>query len=415
MGPRRLEGGIFFANGVRAMGVMSLCPRGVSGPVGRAGPRIRRVASFVIVSMLRQTGRLRGRNVSVVRLRMNRPSFSIPTYITRTTGGTCSSRLARCARSLNSPRLEHRVTSFRCQRCNIGMSPGYVIIASNSSPTVLLMLLLLYQPSDRIVLSGPKCTYCHGFILTTRTGPMLIPLHRRGNLRCGVRSVGGFVAAHATTVFVGSPVGPAKLLLRSGFLGRVTSLNIPIVSSRVCRKLICRKHTHDVLRFASRTFILGNFSGHFTVAKLQLKCIVTPGSYVQTLRGLRRGLFVYTPDVTRRTNVTTLHRTTPSIRRVQTACSRHQHCVVRHLHRVKFNVHIRPGNTFCVFTSTHGFAGSSCGFTFRILRRTRMNVAPKISFNAKKRNCMHFSCTGSLRGVHRTLSHLGHFLLSHNS
>lgn len=131
----------------------------------------------------RRTSGVLTRNVDIVGLDLNRPSFNTPPTMHSTVHRRCSNQTLPCATTVNLPRLHRTVTSFCRRHRSLSVSPGHVYMATNNSTTLLLTATLAISPNSSIVITSPSCPYGHRLIHSFRNRIVSIPASTTAHFR----------------------------------------------------------------------------------------------------------------------------------------------------------------------------------------------------------------------------------------
>lgn len=123
--------------------------------VTRLSSHLGELTPSTALTVSRGDDRVGTRNVSMVGVDMNRPSFGAPSGVGRTTGGTVSRGFSHCSPIPNCPSLQGTVITGLGGRGKLSCAIGRMVINANNGRYMYGTMLTLMGPNSRMVVPTP--------------------------------------------------------------------------------------------------------------------------------------------------------------------------------------------------------------------------------------------------------------------
>ncbi len=340
-------------------------------------------------------------NSGILSFDLNGPDVPTPRGISRVVtelvGRASPMGLRNCASTRNSTAIHGTVDSDVARHFNMGTDPSLVCVAYNTTTSLAVSLATLMGGNSRIVTLTPFFPRCHMFTRGTYTSFGIMGYHR-DSFRVSFTTLRGTVGGGAGTVVIGSPGGPANIILSGSAVVRLSDLlgggrtrfnaSVFVVYSRPCHRLTCNMRMPCVPTFCGGAVIYCSFDGSLSLPNREVNCVfMSPGASVPTsvcttIYNTNETLnFIYTPDllrcaIGRYVNLASSIRICGGGHSV--LCGTLASCKCRYT---------GPSNTFCLFV---GSPRDSTGTFYRGTGGCRLLLIPDSDFNCGK--CIHVDC-----------------------
>ena len=139
--------------------------------------------------------------------------------------------------SLGDPELRREIAAFYLREYGVTVDPDCIVVTSVSSASILLALMLLYNPDSEVILSNPGYACYRNFVLATQAKPVLVPLSKE-YLQYDIEAIRKCVNPHTAAIFINSPMNPTGMLLDEKFLKDVAALGVPVISDEIYHGLV---------------------------------------------------------------------------------------------------------------------------------------------------------------------------------
>ncbi len=123
--------------------------------VGRLSSHLGHLSPSTALTVSRGDDRLGTRNISIVGLDINRPSFGAPSRVGTTTVGTMRSGFSHCSPMPNCPTLHRTVSTGLGGRGKLSCTPSRVLYSGKTGRSIYGTVVTLIGTNSRIVVPTP--------------------------------------------------------------------------------------------------------------------------------------------------------------------------------------------------------------------------------------------------------------------
>lgn len=221
------------------------------------------MTSFIVMDVLERANELQKQGIDVVHLEVGEPDFDVPSCVAEAAKAAYDQHLTHYTHSLGDPELRGEIAAFYQREYGVLVDPDCIVVTSGSSPSILLVLMLLCNSDSEVILSNPGYACYRNFVLAAQAKPVLVPLSEENGLQYDIEAIRKCVTPHTAAIFINSPMNPTGMLLDESFLKEVASLGVPIISDEIYHGLVYEGRAHSILEYTDKAFVLNGFSKRF--------------------------------------------------------------------------------------------------------------------------------------------------------
>lgn len=201
-------------------------------------PQVEQMTSFIVMDVLERANELQKQGIDVVHLEVGEPDFDVPSCVAEAAKAAYDQHLTHYTHSLGDPELRGEIAAFYQREYGVVVDPDCIVVTSGSSPSILLVLMLLCNSDSEVILSNPGYACYRNFVLAAQAKPVLVPLSEENGLQYDIEAIRKCVTPHTAAIFINSPMNPTGMLLDESFLKEVASLGVPIISDEIYHGLV---------------------------------------------------------------------------------------------------------------------------------------------------------------------------------
>lgn len=113
--------------------------------------------------------------------------------------------------TLWDPELRREIAAFYQREYGVTVDPDCIVVTSGSSPSILLVLMLLCNSDSEVILSNPGYACYRNFVLAAQAKPVLVPLSEENGLQYDIEAIRKCVTPHTAGIFINSPMNPTGI------------------------------------------------------------------------------------------------------------------------------------------------------------------------------------------------------------
>ena len=318
--------------------------------------------------------------------------------------------LTHYTHSLGDPELRREIAAFYQREYGVTVDPDCIVVTSGSSPSILLVLMLLCNSDSEVILSNPGYACYRNFVLAAQAKPVLVPLSEENGLQYDIEAIRKCVTPHTAGIFINSPMNPTGMLLDESFLKSVASLGVPIISDEIYHGLVYEGCAHSILEYTDKAFVLNGFSKRFAMTGLRLGYLIAPKSCMRSLQKLQQNLFICASSIAQQAGIAALRQADSDVERMKQIYDERRRYMISRLREMGFEIKVEPQGAFYIFADARKFTTDSYRFAFDVLENAHVGITPGIDFGTGGEGYVRFSYANSLESIREGLDRISQYL-----
>lgn len=376
-------------------------------------PQVEQMTSFIVMDVLERANELQKQGIDIIHLEVGEPDFDVPPCVAVAAKSAYDSHFTHYTHSLGESELRCEIAAFYQREYGVAVDPDCIVVTSGSSPSILLVLMLLCNADSEVILSNPGYACYRNFVLAAHAKPVLVPLSEENGLQYDMEAIRKCVNSRTAAIFINSPMNPTGMLLGEDFLKEAASLGVPIISDEIYHGLVYGDRAHSILEYTDRAFVLNGFSKRFAMTGLRLGYLIAPKSCMRSLQKLQQNLFICASSVAQQAGIAALRHADADVERMRSIYDERRRYMIARLREMGFEIKVEPQGAFYIFADARKFTSDSYRFAFDILENAHVGVTPGIDFGTGGEGYIRFSYANSLENIREGLERISHYLSRH--
>ena len=369
--------------------------------------RAESVVPFLAMEVMERAFALEREGADVIHLEIGEPEFAAPAAAVDAARRALADEPARYTDSRGIPELREAIAAERLTRNGVTVDPDRVLVASGTSPALLLAFTYLLDPGDEIVLGTPHYACYPNLIRAAGGVPVLVPTSPQDGYRLDPARVRERLTPRTRAILVASPANPTGANQERADLDALHALGLPLVSDEIYDGLVYDgARVTSALELGDDVFVLDGFSKRYAMTGFRLGYLIAPQSAARALRSLSQNLFISVASFVQRAGLAALAQGAPKIAELRDAYAGRRLLLMRGLQELGFEVPVTPRGAFYVFADARRFESDSVRLANDVLERAHVAVTPGVDFGAAGEGWLRFSCTASETDVREALERL---------
>jgi len=276
----------------------------------RISARIRSIEPFLAMEVMERAFAMERAGTSVIHLEIGEPDFPAPPEALR----ACQEALAAGATHYTDSRglfeLRQAIARDKSMRTGVTVDPERILVASGTSPAMLLVFQLLLEPGDEVIVPAPHYPCYPNFVRVCGATPVSVPCDPARGYAVDVAAVRAACTPHTRALVLGSPANPTGAVQSRETLTALAELGLPIVSDEIYDGLV-----YDGARAVSAleltdagldVFVLDGFSKRYAMTGFRLGYVIAPEAALRPLQTLQQNLFISASEFVQRAGIAAL-------------------------------------------------------------------------------------------------------------
>jgi (5-formylfuran-3-yl)methyl phosphate transaminase len=370
------------------------------------------IRPFLVMDVLERAQAIaRDTGVNVIHLEVGEPDFDTPTAIVDAAIGAMRDGDTHYTHSLGLLELREAIAAWYHTQYRLSISPERIIVASGSSPAILLALAALLDPGDEVILSDPRYACYPNFIRLCDGVTVDVTVNAAEGFQYTAEKVRPHLTSRTKAILMNSPANPTGTLLSPSEMARIAELGPLVISDEIYHGLVYEGRAHSILEYTDQAFVLNGFSKLFAMTGWRLGYVIAPPHFVRPMQKLQQNLFISAGAFVQRAGIAALQQALPDVQRMVAIYDQRRRAMLAGLRDIGFGVQHDPTGAFYVFAEATRFGQESYALAFDLLERAKVAVAPGIDFGPNGEGYLRFSYANSLAHIREGLRRLKQYLV----
>jgi aspartate/methionine/tyrosine aminotransferase len=381
------------------------CPdHSTSGPsTAKAAAMIPEVEPFRAIAISRLAHQMKAQGQPVIHMEFGQPSTGAPAQAI----AAAQSVLASDAMGYwENPELKAALAA-RYQRLHgVSVAPERIILTCGASPALVLALLSLFAPGERIAFARPGYVAYRNTVKALHLEPVELDCGATTGFALSAAMIAALEPAPAGLI-IASPANPTGTIIAPEALSDIAAVcarrGIRIISDEIYHGLSYGPRTASLLEFAPEAAIVNSFSKYFSMAGWRLGWLVAPEDRLEAARARMGNLFLTAPSLAQHAGLVAMSCEAELDSHVGTYRA-NRALMLEALPALGLTSIAPPDGAFYIYADIGHLSDDSMDFCTRLLRDTGIATAPGVDFDpVLGQRHMRFSFAVSTEEVRRAI------------
>jgi len=364
---------------------------------------------FYVMEVMERAKDMESEGRSIVHLEVGEPDFPTPQCIVEAAEKALKDGHTRYTSSLGLLELREAVAEQYHTKYGVSVSPDRIVIASGSSPAMLLAFTAILERGDRVILSDPHYACYPNFLLHLDAQPLFIRTAAASMFQCTAADVSGQIDDKTKAIIINSPANPTGTLIDREEMRAICELGVTIVSDEIYHGLVYEGKESSALEFTENAIVINGFSKLYAMTGWRLGYLIAPAEYVRTIQIVQQNFFISPNDFVQHAGVAALKDADDDTARMVARFDERRRFVLKRLREIGLNVPCEPHGAFYVWVDCRQFGEDSLTLANRILDETGVALAPGLDFGESGRGFLRISYANSMENIAEGMARLGSF------
>jgi len=372
------------------------------------------IPPFIVMDVLEKAQEYERLGEKVIHMEVGEPDFDTPECIKEAAFKAICDGKTHYTHSLGLIELREAICEDYWNRYKVKVSPDQILIASGTSPAMLLLFSSLLDPGEEIILSNPYYPCYPNIIRFVGGSPVFVEVKEEEGFQYLPEMIEEKLGPRVKGIMINSPSNPTGNVMSRERMERIAQNPSFIISDEIYHGLVYEGAAHSILEFTDRAFVINGFSKLYAMTGWRLGYVIAPGDFIRPMQKIQQNLFISAASFAQWGALVGLREAKRDVRQMIETYDQRRRYLIPKLRQLGFGITVEPTGAFYILANAKRFSGDSYRFAFDILKEARLGVSPGIDFGTNAEGYLRFSYANSMENIVEGMGRLEQYLRRYN-
>ena len=368
------------------------------------------ISPFIVMEVLEKAQEIERGGERVIHLEVGEPDFDTPECIKAACFRAIREGKTHYTHSLGLIELREAIAEDYWLKHRVKISPEQILVASGTSPILVLLFSTLLERGDEIILSNPYYP-CYPNIIQFSDGvPVFVDVMEEEGFQYLPEMIQKRLNVRTKGIVVNSPSNPTGNVMDGKRMAEIAKLSPFIVSDEIYHGLVYEGTAPSILEFTDRAFVINGFSKLYAMTGWRLGYVIAPREFIRPMQKIQQNLFISASSFAQWGALAGLKEAADDVKRMRDTYDRRRRHLIPKLKALGFGITVEPTGAFYVLANAKKFSKDSYRLAFDILNEVKVGLAPGIDFGTNAEGYLRFSYANSLENIEEGIHRLEKYL-----
>jgi aspartate/methionine/tyrosine aminotransferase len=368
------------------------------------------IPPFIVMDVLEKAQELERKGERIIHLEVGEPDFDTPECISEAGYRAICDGKTHYTHSLGLIELREAIAEDTWKRYRVKISPEQVLVASGTSPAMLLLFSALLEPGDEVILSNPYYPCYPNIIRFVGGSPVFVPVMEADGFQYLSEMIEERLSPRVKGIMINSPSNPTGNVMEPERMMKIAGFPPFIISDEIYHGLVYEGEAHSILEFTDHAFVINGFSKLYAMTGWRLGYLIAPKEFVRPMQKIQQNLFISASSFSQWGALAGLKEARKDVERMRETYDRRRRFLIPRLKELGFGITVLPTGAFYVLANAKRFSPDSYRLAFDILTEAKVGVAPGIDFGSNAEGYLRFCYANSMENLEEGMNRLQQYL-----
>jgi len=368
------------------------------------------IPSFIVMDVLEKAQELERMGERVIHLEVGEPDFDTPECINEASYRAICEGKTHYTHSLGLIELREAIAQDYWEKYRVHISPEQVLVASGTSPAMLLLFSSLLEEGDQVILSNPYYPCYPNIIRFVGGSPVFVDVKEEEGFQYLPEMIEEKLTPSVKGILINSPSNPTGNVMSAERMRQISEFSPFIISDEIYHGLVYEGDAHSILEFTDRAFVINGFSKLYAMTGWRLGYLIAPKEFIRPMQKIQQNLFISASSFSQWGALAGLKRAGRDVERMRQTYDRRRRFLIPKLKNLGFGITVEPTGAFYVLANAKKFSEDSYSLAFDILVKAKIGVAPGIDFGSNAEGYLRFCYANSMENLEEGMNRLERYL-----
>jgi aspartate/methionine/tyrosine aminotransferase len=368
------------------------------------------IPPFIVMDVLEKAQELERNGEHIIHLEVGEPDFDTPECISEAGYRAICEGKTHYTHSLGLIELREGIAEDYWKKYRVKVSPEQILVASGTSPAMLLLFSALLEAGDEIILSNPYYPCYPNIIRFVDGSPVFVEVSEEEGFQYLPEMIEEKLRPSVKGIMINSPSNPTGNVMPAERMEQIAQFFPFIISDEIYHGLVYEGEVHTILEFTDHAFVINGFSKLYAMTGWRLGYVIAPKEFIRPMQKIQQNLFISASSFAQWGAVAGLKETEKDVQTMREIYDRRRRFLIPKLKALGFGITVEPTGAFYILANAKRFTKDSYRFAFDILKEAKVAVAPGIDFGTNAEGYLRFCYANSLENIEEGMNRLGRYL-----
>jgi len=368
------------------------------------------IPPFIVMDVLEKAQELERRGEHIIHLEVGEPDFDTPECINEAGYRAICEGKTHYTHSMGLIELREAIAEDYWNKYRVKVSPEQILVASGTSPAMLLLFSTLLNSGDEVILSNPYYP-CYPNIIRFVDGvPVFVEVLEEEGFQYLPEMIEEKLSPKVKGIMINSPANPTGNIMSGERMGKIARFSPYIISDEIYHGLVYKGEAHSILEFTERAFVINGFSKLYAMTGWRLGYLIAPKEFIRPMQKLQQNLFISASSFSQWAALAGLKSGEEDVQKMKETYDQRRRYLIPRLRELGFGITVEPTGAFYVLANAKRFSKDSYRLAFDILQEAKVGVAPGIDFGSNAEGYLRFCYANSMENIEEGMNRLERYL-----
>ena len=373
------------------------------------------IPPFIVMDVLEKAQELERMGERIIHLEVGEPDFDTPQCIKEACFEAIRDGKTHYTHSLGLIELREAISEDYWRRYHVKVHPEQIVVASGTSPAMLLLFSALLESDDEIILSNPYYPCYPNIIRFVGGSPVFVEVKEEEGFQYLPEMIREKLHQGVKGIIINSPSNPTGNVMPVERMREIATLPTFIISDEIYHGLVYEGEAHSILEFTDRAFVINGFSKLYAMTGWRLGYVIAPREFIRPMQKIQQNLFISASSFAQWCALVGLKKAGEDIQRMRETYDQRRRFLIPKLRDLGFGITVEPTGAFYILANAKRFSQDSYRLAFDILQEAKVGVAPGIDFGTGAEGYLRFSYANSIENIEEGVNRLQQYLEKYRS
>ncbi len=368
------------------------------------------IPPFIVMDVLEKAQEFERMGERVIHLEVGEPDFDTPECINEACYRSICEGKTHYTHSLGLIELREAIAEEYWKNYRVKVSPEQILVASGTSPALLLIFAALLEPNDEVVLSNPYYACYPNIIRFVEGSPVFVEVLEEEGFQYLPEMIEEKMSPRVKGILINSPSNPTGNVMSPERMAKIAQFSPFIISDEIYHGLVYEGKAHSILEFTDRAFVINGFSKLYAMTGWRLGYVIAPKEFIRPMQKMQQNLFISASSFSQWGALVGLKEAEKDVQKMKETYDRRRKFLIPRLRGLEFGITVEPTGAFYILANAKRFSTDSYKFAFDILKEAKVGTAPGIDFGSKAEGYLRFSYANSMENIEEGMNRLERYL-----
>jgi aspartate/methionine/tyrosine aminotransferase len=372
--------------------------------------KAQQIPPFIVMDVLEKAQELERNGEHIIHLEVGEPDFDTPECISEAGYRAICDGKTHYTHSLGLIELREAIAEDYWKKYRVKVSPEQIVVASGTSPAMLLLFSALLEAGDEIILSNPYYPCYPNIIRFVDGSPVFVEVSEEEGFQYLPEMIEEKLSSRVKGIMINSPSNPTGNVMPAERMEQIAKFFPFIISDEIYHGLVYEGEVHTILEFTDHAFVINGFSKLYAMTGWRLGYVIAPKEFIRPIQKIQQNLFISASSFAQWGAVAGLKETEKDVQKMRETYDRRRRFLIPKLKALGFGITVEPTGAFYILANAKRFSKDSYRLAFDILKEAKVAVAPGIDFGTNAEGYLRFCYANSLENIEEGMNRLGRYL-----